>query len=407
MRICLLTPELPPNSYGGIGQYVLTLARQFRRRGHEVVVAGPFIHRPETIAHEWGSSISLGRPDDGARKSPLVARAEGLLTRAFDGLAGVPMLWRVGHAWRTRHIVRGAYLIRRYLQRSRDRFDVVEIPNYPGHGALLPHTGAPYVVRLSTPAAEGGSAGNLALTALERRTCRHAARVIANSDAMKLKGQAVYGLDADSISVIPHGLDDVPQPERHADPNVTVMTYCGRAEARKGTDIFIRALADVLPDVPALRIRIIRGDFDQFATAAGPDLADVWRTLKRNHGHQFEIVGTVDDQTRDTLLANSDWTVIPSRYESFGLVAIESMRVGTPIIAADTGGLGEVGRSSVSNVLYPPESVAGLSAALRQAAREPLSSRQDARQRSRQVFVTEFLSERMASSTLDVYQGLL
>src|SRR5882757_9481069 len=60
MRICILACELAPyGEFGGIGMHVLTLAKGFAQRGHQVTVAGFAIHAQRRIVHEWGESLSL------------------------------------------------------------------------------------------------------------------------------------------------------------------------------------------------------------------------------------------------------------------------------------------------------------------------------------------------------------
>ena len=73
--------------------------------------------------------------------------------------------------------------------------------------------------------------------------------------------------------------------------------------------------------------------------------------------------GCADDalQRRD---AECDIVVAPSRYESFGLIALEAMRYGKPVIAADAGGLGEVFENGAEGLTFPNGDVAALIHAL-------------------------------------------
>src|SRR5204863_3735069 len=93
LRVCLVTPELPPYRVGGIGTYVAALAEEFGRRGHAVDVVGCDIHPDEpVVAHAWGRSLSLR-----ADSHPL----GGAWCRAIeDGVRwtvrrNVPCAWRV------------------------------------------------------------------------------------------------------------------------------------------------------------------------------------------------------------------------------------------------------------------------------------------------------------------------
>ena len=89
MRICLITPELPPFRFGGIGQYVSDLAVEYSRLGHQVTVVGIDIHEAPRIEQNWGISISLPVPKRETSVARLTKRLQAICVgyRAHGAMA--------------------------------------------------------------------------------------------------------------------------------------------------------------------------------------------------------------------------------------------------------------------------------------------------------------------------------
>ena len=240
MKICLITPELPPFRFGGIGQYVTDLATEYSQLGHEVVVLGVGIHPDNRIEHPWGTSISLNRPPGRSRQLALAL--------AFR-LCRTPGLWRLGVQIMERlQAPRPKSPARRltdYLADREREFDVIEAPNYPGHAAYLRPRKAKLVLRLSTPAADCLRFGKVA-TRFEARSCRNADLIIGNSHSVLEKAKSLYGLSHGKFQVIPHGVADVPVPATARRDDGLDLLYVGRCEPRKGTDVLIQSLPEFL-----------------------------------------------------------------------------------------------------------------------------------------------------------------
>jgi glycosyltransferase involved in cell wall biosynthesis len=381
MKICIITPGLAPYTLGGIDTHVLILAQGLGSRGHEVTVAGCHIHPQARILHDWGESLSL------------------------EYHSRLPMWMFPG--WRLAEM-RVALAVRWFLERRRESFDVVEISNWPGYGAFLPLRGFRYVARLSSPTLECSPppVWGQFVNWLEGRTCRRADLILANSEAMRRKAIEYYRCGSVPSAVVHYGVPDVDTRGIAPPKGQLWLLYIGRAERRKGTDLFIRALSDTMPRCPRLHVRMIGGSFDDYA-AGDRELRAIWRDLRARYADRITPLGHVNDEEKCRAIAMSHWLICPSRFESFGLVAIEAMRAGTPVLAAAAGGLPEVCAKGPGNVLYsPPED----SAVLAQHLEELCSRGEDyalgLRQATREAYLTWFTADRFVEQSLEHYRRI-
>jgi len=176
--------------------------------------------------------------------------------------------------------------------------------------------------------------------------------VIACSDAILASCRAevhqlveLYGADPQRIEIVPPGVDHAffsPGDRRGARQALglgdhPVLLFVGRIQPLKGADVAVRSLAELTGSHPNARLLIVGG-------ASGQD----------GPAEQVRVRGLVDelglsDQVRfvepqphhllSTYYRAADACIVPSRSESFGLVALEAGACGTPVVAADVGGL--------------------------------------------------------------------
>jgi D-inositol-3-phosphate glycosyltransferase len=156
----------------------------------------------------------------------------------------------------------------------------------------------------------------------------------------------LYGAERDRVEVVPPGVDHrlfVPgdrDAARHVlrlDPERRVLLYVGRIQPLKGADLAVRCLAELDPDVSLL---VVGGPSGTDGEAEVLGLRELVDDLGLDDRVQF-----VPPQTHERLVAYyqaADVCLVPSRTESFGLVALEAAACGTPVVAADVGGLGSV-----------------------------------------------------------------
>ena len=127
-----------------------------------------------------------------------------------------------------------------------------------------------------------------------------------------------------------------------------VILFVGRIEPLKGVDILINAAAMIESDVDCT-VLIVGGD------ASSKAQVEKLRSLAREKGieHRVAFVGAVDHEKLPLYYSAADVCVIPSHYESFGLVAIEAMASGVPVVASRVGGLTDTVKHGETGYLIP------------------------------------------------------
>lgn len=243
----------------------------------------------------------------------------------------------------------------------------------------------------------------------ERMLMEGSDAIRANSRAIRTEIEQAYGFHFDDakVQVIPHGLKPmasspsaIPIPGGDGAP---VVLFVGRLEARKGIDVLLDAIPKVLEEIPSVVFRII-GNKSQLSPS-GKTYAEEF--LSSEAGKRFaarvSFEGHVDAAALSNAYAECDLFVAPSRFESFGLVFLEAMRAGKPVIGCSAGGMPEVIEDGVCGLLVPPGNAEALAAAilrlllskqLRHAYGEAGSAR----------FRTHFSVARMAAESVTLYQ---
>ncbi len=405
MKVCLITPELAPYRAGGIGAYVAALAAGIGGRGHLVDVVGCDISsEPGIVRHDWGRRISLS-----SGSHPMNGFAPQAIEDCLLWLSRhrTPAVWRARSLLQQRRLLASALMLRRFVRRHGDRYDIIEYTNWPGHAAFLPtRTRAAHLVRISTSSADIEPHGSWVPFALEKRVVSRAQVVIAHTEAMNRKGQLLYGYAPERGVVINLGMPDRPLPSPPPRDGRLIIVSLGRAEHRKGTDLLLNALARVLPEFPSLVYRSIGSGLPEYLRER-PDLRPIWARLRAEHPGQVEDLGRVSDEEKERLVAGAHWLVAPSRFESFGLMAVEAMRAGTPVLYAAVGGLAEVGSKGPSNLAVRGDDVADLERGLREVCTRGVDHALAARPAARMTYDRFYREDAMIDRTLEAYRGMI
>ncbi len=244
----------------------------------------------------------------------------------------------------------------------------------------------------------------------EQYLAREADLIIACSEFMR--GEIIEALNAppEKIRVIPNGveyehlihlrdhLEALPYIRRRwAGPDQPLIFFVGRLEWEKGPDLLVQAMPRVLEDFPDAKLILAgKGSYTDHIVALVHELG-----LEDS----VQVVGFISDQTRNEIYAVADVAVFPSRYEPFGIVALEAMAAGAPVIVGDVGGLSEVVEHGVTGLRVPndPQAIAH---AILQTLHHPDRAAERAR-RAQEVVRTQYSWETIADRVLEVYAELV
>ena len=207
--------------------------------------------------------------------------------------------------------------------------------------------GAPHVVTFHTLGlikmqSRAGEVEPAERPVVEAEVMASADRIIAFSPHERDAMERLYGADANKVSLVPCGVDlSVFRPldqksvrDRLGLNGEKILLYVGRIEPLKGLDLLVETAAQM--DIgESVRMIVVGADAN-----GGRELDRVKQLAKeRDLEDQIDFVGQVDHMELPLYYNAADVCVVPSYYESFGLVALESMACGTPVVATRVGGL--------------------------------------------------------------------
>ena len=194
-----------------------------------------------------------------------------------------------------------------------------------------------------------------------------------------------YGAKCSRIRVVPPGVDTArfhPIEQSYAKSVVGIpqshrmVLFAGRVEPLKGIDTLFRAIAllrDRMEQLPRadglsfanLCISIIGGDPSKQGLLENGEMARL-HNLRNELGLNdlITFLGARDQDTLQFYYSAADCLVMPSHYESFGMVALEAMACGTPVVVSDVGGLSQLVRHNVTGIRVRVKDPAALADAI-------------------------------------------
>ncbi len=355
MRIGLICPyslTMP----GGVQSQVLALARALRRRGHAVRVLAPCDGPP---------------PDAGV--TPLGLSLPASANGSIAPVAPDP----------------SAQL--RVIRAMRDEaFDVIHL-----HEPLAP--GPTMTALLTHPAPLIGTfhaAGRSLSYELMPKAVRYLARrlddrVVVSEDARKLAMEHLGG----EYQILFNGVEvsRYRKSPAYATDRPTVL-FIGRHEQRKGLHVLLEA------------VKLLPSDTRVWIAGSGPET----QKLKTQYGgdSRLEWLGSIDETEKIARLRGADVFCAPSLFgESFGLVLLEGMAAGTPVVASDIGGYANAARHGRDAVLFPAGDYKALAGVIGELQRE--KTRACELVASANERADEFSMVRLADLYLEHYEALL
>jgi glycosyltransferase involved in cell wall biosynthesis len=396
LRILHVTPYWSDAwAYGGIPRVVGAQTRALAGRGHDVVVC----------ATDACSATTRLQPSTGvAHGAPWRIGVEaGLELRVFPNRSN-----RLAFDWQVYTPMGFAS----YLRDHAASFDVAHLHacrNWPVAvaAAQLARHGVPFVLgpNGTAPLIERRQwAKRIFDVVAGRRMMSQAAAVLAVSEAER-RQIIELGVAPERIHLVPNPVDldeFTPPIERGrfrssaglgAGP---LVAFLGKITPRKRVDLLVRAFADQDQSV-----QLVLAGSDMGGLQQALALANSLGVRSRVH-----VEGVLAGRARLELLADADVVVYPTEHEIFGLVPVEALLVGTPVVVADDSGCGEVIAKTGGGLIVPAGHAAALTTAIRHVLAAPRNWR-EAAQAAGAVVRSEYDAERLVATLEHVYEHVL
>jgi len=392
VKILIVSWEYPPVVVGGLGRHVHHLATELAAAGHEVVVLSRRPSGTDASTHPTVTHI-----EDGVL---VVAVAEDPAHFVF----GEDMLaWTLamGHA-----MVRAGVALHKPGVGEGWQPDVVHAHDWlVAHPAiaLAEFYDVPLVSTLHATEAgrhSGWVSGriNRQVHSVEWWLANESDALITCSASMQEEVTTLYGPQLPPITVIRNGIDVTTWSFRERAPRSgpPKLLFVGRLEYEKGVQDAIAALPRIRRSHPGTTLSIA-GEGTQFTW-----LYQQARTHRVARAVNF--LGNLDHIELLGWLHGADAIVLPSRYEPFGIIALEAAASGTPLVASTAGGLGEAVVDGETGMSFHPGDVTGLTSAVREVLDDPAGAQQRA-VAARDRLTADFDWHTVAEDTVHVYAG--
>ncbi|MCX5041800.1 D-inositol-3-phosphate glycosyltransferase [Aldersonia sp. NBC_00410] len=379
---------------GGMNVYVLQTAVQLARRGTQVEI----FTRATSSADE-----------------PVVQAAPGVLVRnivagPFEGLDK--------HDLPTQLCTFAAGVLREEARREPGYYDLLHshywLSGQVGWlasdrwGVPLVHTAHTLAAVKNAALADGDRPEPAARVIGEKQVVAAADRLTANTAEEAKQLIETYDAAPEKIDVVAPGADlaryrpgDRAAARRGLGlaPDEAVVTFVGRIQPLKAPDVLLRAVGRLLADHPNQRLRVLVVGGPSGTGLERPDLL-IDLAAELGIADRVRFLPPQPPERLVEIYRASDLVAVPSYNESFGLVAIEAQACGTPVIAADVGGLGTAVRNHETGLLVQGHRTDDWAAALGALLREPDRLREmgDAAHRHASEFSWDATADGLAAS---------
>jgi len=384
MHVLMYTWEFPPRIVGGLARHVYYLSKALAKIGIEVTVitlefpGAPWSETIDNVNVER-VRVEIGNPNFLSWVflfNHFMEKRFALLKRSIDIIHGHDWLVALASI-ATKHFTNKP-LVFTYHSTERGR-----------------------VGTLST-------SDSFTIDSIEWWCGYEASKIIVTSKSMLNEITNTFKIPNDKISIIPNGID-ISEFNIQVNPfeikrNIGIgedkklVLFVGRITSQKGVTYLIQAVPKILSSHPDARFVIV-GD--------GWELGTIKNMIySMGLGEYVKTLGFLPDHTVKSLMKAADVMVVPSIYEPFGIVALEAMASGTPLVASDVGGLSELVEHGKTGLkIYPanPDSIAwGINTILS----NPQWARTMA-QNALAIVKEKYSWEAIAAKTAELYRKLL
>lgn len=249
----------------------------------------------------------------------------------------------------------------------------------------------------------------------EKEVIRLADRIVAATPAEMAQLQWLYGVDIRKVTVVPPGVDIshfYPIPDDEAKeyigipPCESMLLFVGRIEPLKGIDTLIEAIAHMRQTGLHVCLSVIGGDPGASPETINSEMSRL-QSLREQYGltDMVAFLGQRGQATLPYYYSAAEAVVVPSHYESFGMVALEAMACGTPVVASQVGGLAFLVQDGVTGFTVPVDEPLALADRLTQLINDR-SLKQRMGENAAKL-AREYRWENIANKIVQVYQDTL
>ena len=385
MRVMMLSWEYPPRIVGGISPHVYDLSRRLVERGIEVHVitkatplapseeqedSGVWVHRVALAEEPRGFLHEIELLNEATER-----RVRELLEDWRPG--GAPTIFHA-HDWLS--------------------LDAARTLKYE---YKLPIVATLHATEWGR---HGGIFSEISRQIAEREywLTYEAWRLVVCSEFMRGEAGRLFNCPADKIEVVYNGVEpsrfagtcDDAVRAKWAAPEEKIVLYVGRFVREKGIGVLLGSMSAVLAQEPNARFVVVGGGAD----AAKYEGFARWSGLS----NRVTFAGFLQGEPLHELYRVADVAVFPSLYEPFGIVALEAMAAGVPVVASDAGGLKEIVVHDATGTSTYAGDASSLAWGIRRVLGDPARARRLASSASARLGV-EFDWGRLADRTAALY----
>ena len=252
------------------------------------------------------------------------------------------------------------------------------------------------------------SPNSFSINGIEWWATYEANRVIVCSESMKNEICDHFDIPSEKVDIIPNAID-VTKYKTSVDRGAVRQRYgvgysnklilcVGRLVPQKGVEYFIRAIPTIANNYPEAKYIIVgegwsRDKLEAEARATG-------------HSDKIHFTGFASDKDVIELMTSADVLIVPSIYEPFGIVALEGMATGVPVVASKVGGLAEVIDHDKTGLFVYPRSLESIAWGIDRILSDPDHANW-LTQNAKEKLHNAYSWEAVAMKTVEVYKKVV
>lgn len=394
LRVVLVSQGYPPGDTSGIARWTSHVAIGLAERGHEVHVITRS-QTVETVDYKDGVWIHNILPSASAEFDNLISQLD------------VP-----------RNILDWSVAVYQEIRRiGFENLDLISAPIWDVEGLItMMLSPVPVITSLHTtyklampfkpdwkrPLYRLNHVDKIAKA--EKYIFDHCAYFLGNTEAVVREIETAYDSSISARTrVVAHGVDR-PSNEVTSNNSDRTILFVGRQESRKGFDTALEAASIICAKYPGVVFRFIGAETDDRECITA--IARHHKNLPTQIRNRITLEGYIVDSKLQEAYQSCNIFLAPSRFESFGLIAIEAMRYSKPVVAGRVGGLVEVIEHGKTGLLIDPNNPSDIAQAIESLLNNPDLAEKIGRAAA-ESYLNRFTIEKMIDGIESGYQAIL